>query len=706
MKQAYFIIHLFSTVLLAACGAETSLKVVDSDTGSTVPISNSGDTQANTATEKSFTVYDDRVLADTVARTNTNTVFLRANNNALPQGISFNLNNNGTFTYQNKNKANSVVTIAVNAVENNETEPTIINLNFHNKTDALFFEQWHLNSTGQKAFSRNAASIGHDINIGTLHYQGVTGKGIKVAVADTGLEINHADLRDNVLANRSWNYTRSNNNPTPTSTEGDHGTAVAGLIAAKAFNGVGGRGVAPDASLLGFNILENWTDSAWLETHGGSRTTDVLIVNQSYGMDSVAPMNFDSLENKAHEQHLAEITTELNNKRGVLMLKAAGNSFEYIETEGYNYNSKRYTAFKTAYAHNPATAPKLSASITGIEDEASSFYHTVVSALNADASSPHASYSTVGASVWVAALGGEFGVNQPAMITTDLMGCNRGYSLDSLMSFNSNQYGNNPNCNYISNFNGTSSAAPIASGVAALIFAANDKLSWRDVRHIMASTAKKIDTDFSPVKIFNNGIEFIAEPGWLTNAAGYNFHNWYGFGMLDASAAVAMATDDNYQPLPALQVTDFIQPSTLSTTIPENDNNGASNSIIISADLSIEAIQVKLSASHERDADLAIEVTSPNGTKSMLLQPQSLLIEDQMDGRQDANFENTVLLSNVFYGESSQGEWTIKVIDINSGDFIVYATDDVLSKNWDELRLPNNSTLGTLTALSLRIYGH
>lgn len=709
MKQTTHLTFIVAAIFLTACGAETSLKVVDegTDTDTSATAEQPKPAPKETTVEHSYTVLDDRILNDKLAPTNSKTTFKRSNNDPLAPTVSFNINSDGQFSFQNTSKKNSLTTIPISRVEDSQASPATIYLNIYHKTDALYSEQWHLSSTGQKAFSDTAASIDHDINIGELHYNGFTGKGINVAVADSGLEINHLDLRANVLTNRSWNYTNNSTDPTPSSNEGDHGTSVAGLIAAKAFNGTGGRGVAPDVSLLGFNILDvGWTELAWQETHGGSKTTDVLIVNQSYGIDSIAPTNFDTLTNKAHEQHLHQVTTELNNGRGILMIKAAGNSFNYIETDGYDYHSSFYTTFKTAYAYNPSAA-KLSASITGIEDEASSFYHTLVSAINASADSPHASYSTVGASVWVAAPGGEYGVNYPAMITTDLMGCGRGFSaLDDLMTFNINLYGDNPSCNYISNFNGTSSAAPVAAGVAALIFAANKELSWRDVRHIMASTAKQIDTDFNPINIHNNGIEFVAEPGWLTNAAGYRFHNWYGFGMLDATAAVSMAINPSYTLLPALQKTTFTPPVTLNKTIPENDHDGASNTIVINEDLIVEAVQVKLSVNHERDADLAIAVTSPSGTQSMLLQPQSLLIEDQMKHKQSTNFDNTVLLSNAFYGEHSKGNWTVKVIDTNSGDFKVFAASDILSDNWETLTFANNSTPGTLTALSLRIYGH
>lgn len=36
-------------------------------------------------------------------------------------------------------------------------------------TDPLYTQQWHLNNTGQKVFSKSGGSVGHDINVGNLH---------------------------------------------------------------------------------------------------------------------------------------------------------------------------------------------------------------------------------------------------------------------------------------------------------------------------------------------------------------------------------------------------------------------------------------------------------------------------------------------------------------------------------------------------------
>ncbi|MFP3939561.1 MAG: S8 family peptidase [Thermoanaerobaculia bacterium] len=75
-----------------------------------------------------------------------------------------------------------------------------------------------------------------------------TGKGVKVAVVDTGVDFSHPDLVDRVVGARDF-VNRVERVETPFS--GDvHGTGVAGVIAASAGNGEGIVGVAPEAELL------------------------------------------------------------------------------------------------------------------------------------------------------------------------------------------------------------------------------------------------------------------------------------------------------------------------------------------------------------------------------------------------------------------------------------------------------------------------
>jgi subtilisin family serine protease len=79
-----------------------------------------------------------------------------------------------------------------------------------------------------------------------------TGKGIRIAVIDSGIEANHPDLAGQVVMNRNFVAGQSER-------DDQHGTGVAGVIAAKADNHVGIAGVAPDARLLGLRAC--WQSS-------------------------------------------------------------------------------------------------------------------------------------------------------------------------------------------------------------------------------------------------------------------------------------------------------------------------------------------------------------------------------------------------------------------------------------------------------------
>jgi subtilisin-like proprotein convertase family protein len=190
-----------------------------------------------------------------------------------------------------------------------------------------------------------------------------------------------------------------------------------------------------------------------------------------------------------------------------------------------------------------------------------------------------------------------------------------------------------------------------------LILEANPFLTWRDVKHILASTARQIDSSRTAVSLTLSNGTYTAEPAWTTNAAGFNFHNWYGFGMVDASAAVDMART-NYTLLNAFADTGAISSGAISVAIPDNSVTGASNIVNVPGAPAqvVEAVQIAVTATHTWTGDLAIELTSPSGTRSVL--------KNGRDGFSSSdNLSGMVLLSNAFYGEVATGNWTIKIVD-------------------------------------------
>jgi len=536
--------------------------------------------------------------------------------------------------------------------------------------DPLYQYQWHLHNSGQTNFATNPGTSSEDINVDGVIAAGYTGNNVIVAVVDTGLEIAHEDLSANVVVDGSWDFVGSDTDPTnPSDSDGDHGTSVAGLIASSGWNGKGGRGVAPLASLKGFNFLKNQSTVTNVNSLGAaSYSSNVDIFNQSFGS---APWYSKTISATVEAQYLSGVTS-LRSGKGAIYIKSSGNGFH----RGATINKVGYYC-STIYGASTG----LSCQNANMDPNKSTPYNILVGALTAKGKK--SSYSTAGSSVWVSAPGGESGTNYPAMMTTDQSGCTNGYVGTygrAYNAFNTISGGaghtENVNCNYASTFNGTSSAAPVLSGAVALMLEVNSALTWRDVKHILASTSDQVDASISTTNITINGTTYAAEPAWLTNTAGYKFHNYYGFGRVNVSAAITAAKAYTAGSLGTFATGSWVPSATLNTAIPDYNAIGVSNAVNVSDSKTIEAVQVKLNVSHTNSGVLAVELTSPSGTKSMLLNPRNIFSSSN-------NLSNFVMLSNAFYGESSSGNWTVKVVDTHS-----------------------SSDAGQLTDWSIRIFGH
>lgn len=128
---------------------------------------------------------------------------------------------------------------------------------------------------------------------------GVNGSGVGVAIVDTGIDLNHADLQANVSLT---SYNAITEGASGQDNNG-HGTHVSGIVAAAANNGIGVVGVAPAATLYAVKVLDasgSGSDATvmagldWVAANAASVSPAIRVVNMSLGragsLDDNPPM--------------------------------------------------------------------------------------------------------------------------------------------------------------------------------------------------------------------------------------------------------------------------------------------------------------------------------------------------------------------------------------------------------------------------------
>ncbi|GAK52863.1 hypothetical protein U14_04120 [Candidatus Moduliflexus flocculans] len=209
--------------------------------------------------------------------------------------------------------------------------------------------------------------------------------------------------------------------------------------------------------------------------------------------------------------------------------------------------------------------------------------------------------------------------------------------------------------NYTRYFKGTSAAAPVVSGVVALMLQANPALTWRDVQQILIKTAYK-----NP------------DGEWETNAAGYAHSYDYGFGRVDATAAVEAAlswkivSEEREKPVIGKDYT--------KRQIPEG-GEGLPIPLSIKENITVEFVEIFLDVRHELACDLEVMLISPYGTKSRLAHGNGCLynnVSEDVKGSKNAKgygFKNWRFGSVRYLGEQStkgQNPWKLIIKDKNN----------------------------------------
>ena len=475
--------------------------------------------------------------------------------------------------------------------------------------DCLYGFQWHLSG---KAFGRGESHNEFNTNssTNTVHlnvaevWKKYKGEGTYIAILEGNLNISHPDLEDNIASDYNHNYDVNNTDANFLS----HTIAVAGVAAARGYNGIGVRGVAPRAKMF---ILSNWEQDD--DDHFAAMTIHreiTAVSNNSYDWGffrHLSSMWYQALETGINEGF---------HGKGTVYVFSAGNQ----GNEGYNANYSPYTN-----------------------------YHAVIAVCGVDYQGKHNHFSESGANLWVCALDGDKHEKYD-IVTTDIPKA-------------SNNPG--PNNGYTITAAGTSFSAPMVSGIVALMRQANKNLSWRDVKLILANSARNTDPD---------------DKGWGQSGMKYglfgdryHFNHQYGFGLVDAKAAVDLA--EEWVNLPPREKDAVVKEEVNST------DKMISRRLIVKSDIDfIEHVDATIDFSINRVHDLSIELISPSGTTSTLALP----------GIRVSNS-----LTNVKYrfgssrhlGEPASGVWRLIAQNVREREKNI-AEDDlkIALKSW-ELRI-------------------
>ena len=205
---------------------------------------------------------------------------------------------------------------------------------------------------------------------------------------------------------------------------------------------------------------------------------------------------------------------------------------------------------------------------------------------------------------------------------------------------------------------GTSFAAPKVSAAVGDMLQVNPDLGYRDVQAILARTA---EAPAGPAEQ-DNGIALSANAADDWNGGGLTFDPRVGFGVLDHDAAVRLAnvwqdtaTAGNLETAAAT--------TTVDTAIPNGTGEPLTFDFDIDPAMAVEHVTLDVDIDHSWIGDLTIDVISPDGTQSRVLDRPGLDPDAAWDVGSSADDIDFDLTSNAFRGEDSQGTWTVAVRD-------------------------------------------
>ncbi|XP_066287460.1 furin-like [Branchiostoma lanceolatum] len=406
------------------------------------------------------------------------------------------------------------------------------------------------------------------------------GEGVVVGVIDDGIFTTQPDLQDNLAPGLSYNVLDETTDPTPNIPQLSHGTNCAGIIAAVHNNSFCGVGVAYKAMVAGIKMfsgaITELSDaqeaSALSHEHRG-----ISIYSCSWG-----PSDWNNaLEgpDTVAKEALAMAAQDGRNGAGSVFVFSTGNGGTYNDSCAYN-----------GYINTNNTIG--------------------IGGLLQDGSVP--GFAEACTSVFAVTYSRDYsGDNSSMVVPHRATGCGI-------------------------TFSGTSPSAAMAAGVFALVLNANDKLSVRDVQHLVTRTSR------------NTGI---CGQTWKENSAGFRVNDYCGFGLLDAGKLTAMAA--NWSCVPE-QVSCTERRESLSIEIPQSGE--VHENITVPSDSCVvnylEHVLLTVSITFPHRGHLRIRLTSPGGTVSDIAPGRATDMEPDLAW---------TFMTLHHWGESAVGTWQLSI---------------------------------------------
>lgn len=354
-------------------------------------------------------------------------------------------------------------------------------------TDPYFDRQWHLEpSRGVLGIPQRSSGIEF-----RSAWPVSTGRGVIIAFFDDGMDAAHPDLAAGFIPELARNWFTLATNAAHSSTAQYHGTAVAGLAAARAGNALGIAGAAPDCRFTGWVIFDARNalpETEHLAQAFEHRTALIPLQNHSWGNADLdflvsTPVERIALSNAVHHGRSGA---------GTVQVRSAGN------TRFRNFRGRIGVgdANLDAFANEPGAI--------------------TVAGLRRDGAV--ASYSAPGACVLVAAPGGEV-VEGSQLFTLDPRG-NAGRNTIAAVGAELADYlfGSSTPA-------GTSFAAPLVTGLVAMVLDLQPDIPLTDLQRLLALASRPVDR---------------TDPGLAPNAAGLVFSHNVGFGTPDPSTLLEL----------------------------------------------------------------------------------------------------------------------------------------------------------------------